>query len=57
MKISMSPQPVGLLKLVLNLFAQILFKGENSADMLFMKYVLNFVMSQDTCELIVSHLV
>ena len=34
MKLSLLPPPVGLLKLMLNLFCTILFKGENSADMM-----------------------
>ena len=36
MKLCMLPQPVGLLKIMLNLFctSNSLFKGENSADMI-----------------------
>ena len=48
----MLPQPVGLLKLMLIVFAQVLFKGENSATVIFMKYTFDIVMCQDTCNLI-----
>ena len=32
MKFSTLPQPVGLLKLMLNLLCRVIFTGENSAD-------------------------
>ena len=34
-KHSLLPQPVDLLKLMLNLFYKVIFKGENSADVIF----------------------
>ena len=33
-KISILPPPVDLLKVMLNYFAQVIFKGENSANMM-----------------------
>ena len=33
-------------------FAKVLFKGENSAGMIVMKYMFNIIMCHDTCELI-----
>ena len=49
-KFRMLPQPVGLLKFMLNLFLQVVFKGENSADVILLyDYAFNVVMCWDTC--------
>ena len=47
MKFSMLPQPVGFMKvvLILFLFFHVIFTGENSADVTFMKYMFNIVVS------------
>ena len=47
MKFRTLPRPVGLLKLMLHLFCTI-FKGENSADLIFIKYTVNIVLCWDT---------
>ena len=52
MKFSMLPQPVGLLKLMLNLFFIIDIQGRELCWHDFMKYPYNIVLCQDTCELI-----
>ena len=46
MKLGILLQHVGLLKLILNYFAQVRLKGENSTDVIFMKYIT----CQDICE-------
>ena len=53
-KFSMLPQPVGLLKLMLNLFCTSNIQGRELCQHDFVKYTFNFVMCQDTCERIVS---
>ena len=53
MKCSALPHPVSLLKIMLNLFfAQLILKGENSADLSFMKCMFNIGMFQYTGKLI-----
>ena len=52
MKFSMWPQSMGLLKLMLNLFCRSTIEGRGLCWQNFMKYMLNVVMCQDTCELI-----
>ena len=51
MKFSVLSQPVGLLKFMQILFAQVIFKGENSAEVILWS-INNIIMCQDTCELI-----
>ena len=52
MKCSVLPQPVDLLKLVLNLFCTSNMQGRELCWHDFMKYVFNIVMCQDTWLLI-----
>ena len=51
MKFSVLPQPVWFVEAHANIyFAQVLFKGENSAEVILWNIVISMVMCQDTCE-------
>ena len=50
MKSRMLPQPVGLLKLMLNLFCTSNTQGREICRCEFIKYTINIVLCLDTCE-------
>ena len=50
MKLGILPQPVGLLKLMLDWFYISNIQGRERLWCYFMKYMFNIVMHQDTCE-------
>ena len=46
----MMPRLVGLMKFILNVFVQVIFKGESSIDVIFTKYTFHIVICEGILE-------